>query len=757
MVFLPSNYKAVSAPQPKSKIFVFKRDGRKEPVMFDKITSRIQKLCYGFDLEAIDPALVALKVINNLYCGVTTVELDNMAAEHAICLSHEHKDYGMLAARIEVSNLHKETKKTFSEVIEDLYKAGIETGDKHPKIDETFYQVVKNNEDILNSAIIYDRDFSYSFAAMKILQKDFLLKINGKVVERPQHMHMRIAVAIHRENMNAVIETYNLLSEKFYMHCPITMSMAGLAKGQLLSDYSLTIRGDSIEGIYDSVKDCAFIARSGGTVGLNVTRIRCTGSYIAGTNGTSNGLTPMLRVFNSSACYTNQGGKNNAAPITIYLEPWHADVFEFLNLKRKTGKEEQRASDLNYALSIPDIFMRRVEEDCDWCLMCPHDSENLHELWGKEFEDLYTKFEKDGRFVRKVSARKLWFAVIESQIQTGGPAILFKDNCNKRSNHKNFKSILSSSHHGELMTYPSDEEIPGCGRAIINLDMFVQSDRSFDYLKLKETVKVAVRALDKMIDVNHYPLEAAKLGTERQRPLSIGVQGLTDTFILMGYSFDSEDAKTLNKKIYEAIYCAALEASCTLAQEYGTYETYDKSQIKQGFLHFDLWNVTPTLLNEFDALREKIKEFGVRNSLLVSSFSSEIAARIHDCSPGTQMLQSNLENVRNLDGNIKIVNKHLMSTLSEKGLWNDEIFSSLNKNDGSLKDINGIPDEVKSIHKTVWEIPQKVILEMAIARGPFIDHSQTIDVALPNVNFGKLTSMHFFAWKEVKIIIYIYI
>uniref|UniRef100_A0A2C9JLE6 Ribonucleoside-diphosphate reductase n=1 Tax=Biomphalaria glabrata TaxID=6526 RepID=A0A2C9JLE6_BIOGL len=642
-------------------MFVQKRGGRTESVHFDKITSRIQKLCYGLHKDFVDPAAITLKVINGLYQGVTTVELDNLAAETAATMTTKHPDYAILAARIAVSNLHKESKKVFSEAMSDLYKwINPKTGKHSPMISEEVYNIIMNNAERLNSAIIYDRDYSYNYFGFKTLERSYLLKIDGKVAERPQQMLMRVSVGIHKEDIDAAIETYNLLSEKWFTHASPTLFNAGTNKPQLSSCFLLTMDSDSIEGIYDTLKTCALISKSAGGIGLNVHCIRATGSYIAGTNGTSNGLIPMLRVYNNTARYVDQGGNKRPGAFAIYLEPWHADVFEFLDLKKNTGKEEQRARDLFYALWIPDLFMRRVEENADWTLMCPNECPGLADVWGEEFEKLYTKYESENKGRKVIKAQKLWYAIIESQTETGTPYMLYKDSCNRKSNQQNLGTIKCSNLCTEIVEYSSPDEVAVCNLASLALNMYVKPDKTFDFERLQYVTKVAVRNLNKIIEVNYYPVPQAEVSNKRHRPIGLGVQGLADAFILMRYPFDSPEAKQLNKEIFETIYFAALDASCELAEKYGPYETYPGSPVSKGILQHDMWNVKPSTKLDWDGLRKRIAQYGVRNSLLMAPMPTASTAQILGNNESIEAYTSNIYSRRVLSGEFQIVNHHLL-------------------------------------------------------------------------------------------------
>lgn len=731
-----------------NKLFVLKRDGRKEEVHFDKITSRIQKLCYGLNMDFVDPVAITLKVINGLYCGVTTQELDNLAAETAATLTTNHGDYAILAARIAVSNLHKETKKVFSEVISDLHHyVNKETGKPAPMISEFHYNVVQKNAERLNSSIIYDRDFGYNYFGFKTLERSYLLKMNGKIVERPQHMLMRVAIGIHGEDIDSAIETYNLLSERYFTHASPTLFAAATNRPQLSSCFLLTMVADSIEGIFKSVEQCAMISKSAGGIGINVHCIRAKGTSIDGTNGTSNGLVPMLRVFNNVARYVDQGGGKRPGAFAIYLEPWHSDIFEFLDLKKNTGKEEHRARDLFYALWIPDLFMKRVEENGDWSLMCPHKCPGLQDVWGEEFEALYTKYEKEGKANRTVKAQALWFAIIEAQVETGTPYMLYKDACNRKSNQQNVGTIKCSNLCTEIVEYSAPDEIAVCNLASIALNMFVTPEKTFDFKKLKNVTKVITRNLNKIIDINYYPLPEAKKSNLRHRPIGIGVQGFADTLILMRYPYESEQAFLLNQQIFETIYYGALEASCELAEKYGPYETYPGCPVSKGILQYDMWNKTPTDLWDWSALKAKIKEHGVRNSLLLAPMPTASTAQILGNNESFEPYTSNIYTRRVLSGEFNVVNHHLLKDLTELDLWDDEMKNKIISHRGSILAIEEIPKNIRDLYKTVWEISVKSTIKMAADRGAFIDQSQSFNIHVAEPNYGKLTSIHFYAWK----------
>ncbi len=728
-------------------MFVAKRDGRKESVKFDKVTARIQKLAYGLS-EHVETFSVAQKVIEGIFDGVTTSQLDNLAAEIAASLTTKHPDYAVLAARIAVSNLHKNTKKSFSETMKDMYEyVDSKTGKHAQLLADDVFEIIWNNRDLLDSTIIYDRDFGYDYFGFKTLEKSYLLKMNGMVAERPQHMIMRVAVGIHKEDLDSVIETYNLMSERWFTHATPTLFNAGTPKPQLSSCFLLTMQDDSIDGIYNTLKNCAKISQSAGGIGLSIHNVRATGSYIRGTNGTSNGIVPMLRVFNDTARYVDQGGGKRKGSFAIYLEPWHADIFDFLGLKKNHGKEELRARDLFYAMWIPDLFMKRVEEDGEWSLFCPNEAPGLADCYGAKFEELYTSYEQKDKARRTVKAQELWFAILESQIETGTPYILYKDACNEKSNQKNLGTIKSSNLCTEIVEYTSSDEIAVCNLASIALPRFVINGQ-FDHNKLFDITYVITKNLNKVIDINYYPVEEARNSNMRHRPIGIGVQGLADAFILMRMPFDSEEARQLNKEIHETIYYAAMTASKDLAKRDGAYQTYEGSPVSQGIFQYDMWNVTPTDRWEWAVLKEEVKKFGVRNSLLIAPMPTASTSQILGNNECFEPYTSNIYTRRVLSGEFPIVNKHLLKDLVKMGLWNDNMKSKIIAANGSVQNIAEIPQDIKEIYKTVWEIKQRAIIDMAADRGAYICQSQSLNLFIQDANFAKLTSMHFYAWKK---------
>lgn len=729
-------------------MYVIKRDGRKEAVKFDKITARIIKMCYGLD-PLVTPELVAMKVIEGIYDGVTTSELDNLAAETAAAKTIDHPDYALLASRIAVSNLHKETKKSFSDVMEDLYNyIDPKTGENAALLADDVIEIIQNNREVLDSSIIYDRDFRYDYFGFKTLTRSYLLKLNGKIVERPQQMLMRVAIGIHKNDIQAAIKTYNLMSEGWFTHATPTLFNAGTPKPQMSSCFLLTMKEDSIEGIYDTLKSCAQISQSAGGIGLAIHNIRATGSYIKGTNGTSNGIVPMLRVFNDTARYVDQGGGKRKGSFAMYIEPWHADVFDFLDLKKNHGKEEQRARDLFYALWIPDLFMKRVEANADWTLMCPHECPGLSDTHSAEFEALYEKYEAEGKGRKTIKAQDLWFKIMESQIETGTPYMLYKDAANAKSNQQNLGTIKSSNLCTEIIEYTAPDEVAVCNLASLALPKYVTEEGTFDHNKLFEVTYQATINLNRIIDGNYYPVEEARNSNMRHRPIGLGVQGLADAFILMRYPFESEEARRLNSEIFETIYYAAMTASKDLAKIEGPYETFAGSPTSKGIFQFDMWNVTPSNRWEWDVLKEEVKTHGVRNSLLLAPMPTASTAQILGNNECFEPYTSNIYTRRVLSGEFIIVNKHLLKDLVKEGLWTKEMRQKLMASNGSVQNIPEIPAHIKELYKTAWEISQKAIIEQAADRGAYICQSQSLNIFMENANFGKLTSMHFYGWKK---------
>jgi ribonucleoside-diphosphate reductase alpha subunit len=728
-------------------MFVTKRDGRTEAVKFDKITIRIQRLCDGLS-SLVDPVEIAQKVCIGVYNGVKTSQLDELAAETAAHLISKHPDYGLLAARIAASNLHKNTKESFAEVVKDLHGyVEPKTGLDAPLISDAVLKVVEANKERLDKAIRHDRDYQYDFFGFKTLERAYLLKLYGKVAERPQHMLMRVAIGIHQDDIDAAIETYELMSQKWFIHASPTMFNAGTPRPQMSSCFLLTMKDDSIEGIYDTLKQCAMISKSAGGIGVAIHNVRATGSYIRGSNGTSNGLVPMLRVFNDTARYVDQGGGKRKGSFAMYLEPWHADIFAFLDLRKNTGKEEDRARDLFFGLWIPDLFMRRVKEDSSWSLFCPNEAPGLQDCYGEDFEKLYNSYEASGKQRKVIKARDLWKAIMESQIETGTPYMLYKDACNQKSNQKNLGIIKSSNLCTEIIEYTAPDEVAVCNLASLGLPQFVK-DGQFDHNKLYEITKIITNNLNKIIDLNYYPVEEARTSNMRHRPIGIGVQGLADAFMKLRLPFDSAEAKKLNKEIFETIYFAALTASCDLAKRDGPYSTYSGSPVSQGILQFDMWNVTPSSRWNWADLKDKISMHGVRNSLLLAPMPTASTSQILGNNECFEPYTSNIYIRRVLAGEFMVVNQHLLNDLVDRGIWNAEVKNKLISEGGSVQNIPEIPEDLKKLYKTVWEIKQKDLIDMAADRGAFIDQSQSMNVHMTDASFSKLTSMHFYAWNK---------
>ncbi|WP_026632810.1 ribonucleoside-diphosphate reductase subunit alpha [Dyadobacter alkalitolerans] len=735
-------------------MYVIKRDGRRESVKFDKVTARIEKLSYGLDTNYIQPIEVAKKVVSGIYDGVTTAELDNLAAETAASMTTKHPDYAILAARVAISNLHKNTLKSFSATMKRLYTyVDGKTGENASLIAKDVYDVIRQNASLLDSTIIYDRDYAYDYFGYKTLEKSYLLKVDGKIVERPQHMLMRVAVGIHQEDVQAAIETYHLLSEKWFTHATPTLFNAGTPKPQMSSCFLLTMKEDSINGIYDTLKNCALISQSAGGIGLSIHDVRATGTYIKGTNGQSNGIVPMLRVFNDTARYVDQGGGKRKGSFAIYMEPWHSDIFDFLDLKKNHGKEEQRARDLFYALWIPDLFMKRVEANDTWSLFCPHECPGLSDTHSEDFVKLYERYEMEGKARKTIKAQDLWFAIMESQIETGTPYMLYKDHANSKSNQKNLGTIKSSNLCTEIIEYTAPDEVAVCNLASIALPKFIEQGPDgfmhFDHQKLYEITKVITRNLNKIIDLNYYPVPEAEKSNKRHRPIGIGVQGLADAFCLMRMPFDSDEARQLNKDIFETIYYGAMESSMELAEKLGPYETWAGSPVSQGIFQFDMWNVTPDSNRwDWEKLKKGVIQHGVRNSLLLAPMPTASTSQILGNNECFEPFTSNIYVRRVLSGEFVVVNKYLLKDLVRLGLWNEEMKNNLVRASGSVQAIPNIPQNIKDLYKTAWEIKQRSLLDMSADRGAFICQSQSLNIFMEEANFGKLTSMHFYAWKK---------
>lgn len=729
-------------------MFVIKRNGKKEAVHFDKITARIHKLIYGLSISEKDVIEIAKKVIQGIYDNVTTTELDNLAAETAAAQTTIHPDFSVLAARIAVSNLHKNTLKSFSKTAQLLYEYTDPITQTHaPLISEEIYKIIRKNADELDSSLIYDRDYNFDYFGFKTLERSYLIRTNGKVTERPQHLFMRVALGIHKEDIQAAIETYNLMSEKWFIHATPTLFNAGTPKPQMSSCFLLSMTEDSIAGIFDTLKRCALISQSAGGIGVSIHNIRSTGSYIKGTGGISNGIIPMLRVFNDTARYVDQGGGKRKGAIAVYIEPWHLDIFDFIDIRKNHGKEEMRARDLFPALWIPDLFMQRVEADQMWSLFDPNEAQGLYEVYGEKFNELYTTYENEGKFRKQIKARELWTAILEAQIETGTPYMCYKDAVNEKSNQKNIGTIRSSNLCTEIMEYTNADEVAVCNLASLALPRYVSSE-GFDFQKLYEVTKIVTRNLNKIIDGNYYPIPETKTSNDRHRPIGLGVQGLADVFLLLRLPFESPEARRLNKDIFETIYFASMEASMDLAKEQGAYSSFAGSPLSEGKFQFDLWQVVPSDRWDWEKLRQEVMTHGVRNSLLLAPMPTASTSQILGNNECFEPYTSNIYNRRVLSGEFVVVNKFLLKDLIELGLWNPTMKNKLIAENGSVQNIPEIPTELKELYKTVWEIKQKTIIDMAAERGAFICQSQSLNLFMAEPNLAKLTSMHFHAWKS---------
>jgi len=732
---------------------IVKRDGSRQEVKFDNITKRIHALCDGLDPKFVDPVPITQKVIEGFYNGISSAEIDTLAAETCAYMSQRHPDFSTLAARIAVSNLHKNTSDSFSETCRCLHDYIDKQGRNAALISESVWDFVRQNADELDGAVQYQRDGSYDYFGFKTLEKSYLLRVHGKIVERPQQMIMRVACGIHCGDVASAIETYDLMSRRLFTHATPTLFNAGTPTPQMSSCFLLTMKNDSIDGIYDTVLQCAKISKCAGGIGLAVSNVRANGSYIRGTNGHSNGLVPMLRVFNETARYVDQGGGKRKGSFAMYLEPWHADIFDFLELKKNHGKEEQRARDLFYALWIPDLFMRRVKEDGDWTLFCPNEAYDkeknigLMDVWGEDFERMYTDLEAAGKGRKTVKAQQLWFRVLESQMETGTPYMLYKDHCNRKTNQQNLGTIHCSNLCTEIVEYTSPDEVAVCNLASIALPMFATEDKPYDFQGLYKVTKVATNNLNKVIDKNHYPIEEARNSNMRHRPIGLGVQGLADAFMIMRLPFESEPAKKLNEDIFETIYFAACESSCELAEKEGAYESYAGSPASKGQLQFDLWGKTPKSGRwDWAALKEKIAKHGLRNSLLVAPMPTASTAQILGNNESFEPYTQNIYVRRTLSGEFVTANRHLLKDLIRRGLWTEELRMQLIANNGSVQALD-LPADLKELYKTVWEIKQRIVLDMAADRGQYIDQSQSLNIHMIDATSAKLSSMHFHGWQ----------
>jgi ribonucleoside-diphosphate reductase alpha subunit len=735
-----------------AQMYIVKRDGQHQEVKFDNITRRIRVLCDGLDPKYVDPVSITQKVIEGFYNGVSTSEIDTLAAETCAYMSQRHPDFSTLAARIAVSNLHKSTSDSFSETVNSLHEFTDKQGRSAKLISDEVWEFVQANAKELDSAINYLYDHDYDYFGFRTLEKSYLLRVHGRIVERPQHMLMRVACGIHAGDVAAAIKTYDLMARRFFTHASPTLFNAGTPTPQMSSCFLLTMQSDSIEGIYNTLKQCAQISKSAGGIGVAISNIRAQGSYVRGTNGYSNGLVPMLRNFNATARFVDQGGGKRKGSFAMYLEPWHADVFEFIELRKNHGKEEQRARDLFYALWIPDLFMKRVKDNAEWTLFCPneaYDSETgkgLIDVWGEEFEDMYLKFEKDGKGRKSVNAQQLWFRILEAQMETGTPYMLYKDHANRKSNQQNLGTIHNSNLCTEIIEYTSPDEVAVCNLASIALSMFAKPDEPYDFKGLYDVTKVATRNLNKVIDRNYYPIKEARNSNMRHRPVGLGVQGLADAFLIMELPFESEEARTLNEDIFETIYFAACEASSELAELDGAYESYEGSPASKGQLQFDLWGRKPKSGRwDWAALKEKIAKHGLRNSLLVAPMPTASTAQILGNNESFEPYTQNLYVRRVLSGEFVQVNRHLLRDLIKRGLYTEDLRMQLVAHNGSVQHLN-LSSELKELYKTVWEVKQRIVLDMAADRGAYIDQSQSLNIHMTDATTAKLSSMHFHGW-----------
>ena len=728
---------------------VVNRKGEREDVRFDAILDKLRRLSEGLDPNWVDPANLTKLTIEGLYDGVTTRELDQLAAETAASLVSHHPDYSKLAARICVDDLHRSTKEVFTDVITDLREYIDPESKLHaPLISEGVYEIIMANAEVLNNHIDYNRDYNYDYFGFKTLERSYLLRLDGEVAERPQHMLMRVAVGIHQNDIEKALRTYDLMSQGYFTHATPTLFNSGTPMPQMSSCFLLTMQEDSLHGIYDTLKQCALISKSAGGIGLSIHHIRAKGSYIKGTNGNSNGIVPMLRVFNDTARYVDQGGGKRKGSIAIYLEPWHPDLIEFLDLRKNHGKEEMRARDLFYALWTPDLFMQRVEQNADWSFFCPNECPGLQDAYGEEFKELYESYEAQGLARKTVPAREVWDKVIEAQIETGTPYMLYKDSANLKSNQKNLGTIRSSNLCTEIMEYTSADEIAVCNLASIALPKFVENG-SFNHELLFDVTYHTTGNLNRVIDVNYYPVEEARNSNMRHRPIGLGVQGLADTFAMLGLAFDSPEARALNKEIFETIYFAACTASKDEAIEHGAYSTFQGSPASQGLLQFDLWGMNEHSGRwDWDSLKAEIVEKGMRNSLLVAPMPTASTSQILGNNECFEAFTSNLYVRRTLSGEFIVLNKHLVNDLISAGLWSMELKDEVLRHKGSILGIEGIPDNIKALYKTTWEIKQKHVLDMAADRGAYIDQSQSMNIHMIDANAAKVSSMHFYGWRS---------
>jgi len=729
-----------------SEMYVTKRDGQTEIVSFDKILRRIKRIGQEAGIK-INYTTLAMKVIDQLYDNISTTKIDELTADQCASMSSIHYDYATLASHITVSNHHKNTEADFATVMSQLHNYTDKHGKHSPLVSKDLLDAVETNKERIAGALNFKRDYMFDYFGFKTLEKSYLMRINDKIVERPQHMWMRVSLGIHGSNIDDAIKTYDLMSQKYFTHATPTLFNAGTTRPQLSSCFLISMENDSIEGIYNTLKDCALISKWAGGIGLHIHNIRATNSQIRGTNGTSNGIVPMLRVFNNTAKYVDQGGGKRNGSFAIYIEPWHADIEKFLEMRKNHGDEELKARDLFYALWIPDLFMNRVKTDGTWTLMCPDECPGLSDVYGEEFEALYCKYETAGKGRVTVKARELWFKVLDAQMETGTPYLCYKDAANKKSNQKNIGIIKSSNLCSEIMEVSTPDETAVCNLASIGLPTFVE-DGVFNYNKLQEVASVITENLNKVIDVNYYPTEKTRVSNLRHRPIGIGVQGLSDVFMLLNIPFYSDEAKEVNKQIFETIYYGALSSSADLASSYGPYETYAGSPASQGQLQYDLWNIAPSNHLDWSSLKAKIATTGLRNSLLLAPMPTASTSQILGFNECFEPFTSNIYSRRTMAGEFVLTNKYLMKELIDMGLWNTELKNNIIANNGSIQHIQNIHDAVKLKFRTVWEIPMRHIIDMAADRGAFICQSQSLNLWQEDPNYNSLTSMHFYAWSK---------
>ena len=740
----------------RDEMQVIKRDGRSEDISFDKILRRVKSIGSEANLT-LNYTQFVMRVIDQLHDNITTHQIDELAAEQCATLVTTHPDYGTLASHIVVSNMHKQTDAKFSDAMKQLSSFTNQSGKQTTLLDPDVFSFIEAHSDALNSMVADRRDYLLDYFGLKTLERSYLMKVNGKLVERPQYMFLRVACGIHSlsqegsivDTLSAIKETYDLMSQKFYTHATPTLFNSGTPRPQMSSCYLIAMEDDSIDGIFNTLKDCAMISKWAGGIGLHVHNVRSEGSHIRGTNGISNGLVPMLRVFNSTARYVDQGGGKRNGSFAVYLEPWHPDILDFLELRKNHGDEETKARDLFYALWVPDLFMKRVKENGSWSLFCPDQCPGLAEVYGAEFEALYTKYEREGKARKTMEARKLFFAVLESQMETGTPYMLYKDAANAKSNQKNLGTIKSSNLCTEIIEYSDKDETAVCNLASLSLSSFVKDDKTFDYEKLVDVSRVVTRNLNKVIDVNFYPTEKTKTSNMRHRPIGIGVQGLADVFARMDLPFHSDSARQINRDIFESIYYGAVYESVELAKKHGAYESYEGSPASEGKLQFDLWNVKPgNTRYDWASLKRRMKKYGLRNSLLLAPMPTASTAQILGNNEAFEPFTNNIYKRRTNAGEFLIVNKYLMKDLLDVGLWSKELKDNIVENGGSIQHIVGIPEHIKQKFKTVWEIPMRHIIDMAADRGAFICQSQSMNLWVEDPTFPILTSMHFHSWQS---------